>query len=378
MPMVRSMLKRLSGRTLNTSLSPDQSIAHGATYYAGMLLTNSAFAKSILNPTAAARLAQFKQRSVSARALGILVRDHETGQRVPHYILPAHTQLPTSVSQIYGTVSENQRKVHLRIVESGTAADTTYVELGTCMIEPLPENLPEATEIEVTIRYDEQARVHVSAKVLATGQEAQTEIIRPENMLVSALNDESDGSEVSVKSDNQPHLAGSKSSDAVPLVSKPVSPNLPAKAVEAAKPIPGPKSRTAKNAHIENSNTPIPLCNQCGEPLDSRGKCSRCESALVKSPRGGQPAKPKQAAGKIVPPAPVKPAVKTQSQKMADEAAYDFLTDDDYLSSGPKASKKAASQKAGHNPAPAVEKSQDSTSSKDMDDSEFWRLLNDQ
>src|SRR5262249_30278648 len=39
MPMVRSMLKRLSGRTLNTSLSPDQSIAHGATYYAGMLLT---------------------------------------------------------------------------------------------------------------------------------------------------------------------------------------------------------------------------------------------------------------------------------------------------------------------------------------------------
>ena len=63
MPMMRSLFKRLSGRTLNTSLSPDQSIAHGATYYAGMLLSNSAFAQSILNPTAAARLTQMRGMS---------------------------------------------------------------------------------------------------------------------------------------------------------------------------------------------------------------------------------------------------------------------------------------------------------------------------
>ena len=94
MPMVRSMLKRLSGRTLNTSLSPDQSIAHGATYYAGMLLTNNAFAKSILKPQAFERLAQFKQRSTNARDLGILIRDPETGQRVPHFILPATRSYP--------------------------------------------------------------------------------------------------------------------------------------------------------------------------------------------------------------------------------------------------------------------------------------------
>jgi len=46
MPMVRRMLKQIGGyKTLNTSLSPDQSIAHGATYYAGMLLANNAFEK---------------------------------------------------------------------------------------------------------------------------------------------------------------------------------------------------------------------------------------------------------------------------------------------------------------------------------------------
>ena len=38
MPMIKESLKKLSGRTLNSSLSPEQSIAHGAAYYAGMLL----------------------------------------------------------------------------------------------------------------------------------------------------------------------------------------------------------------------------------------------------------------------------------------------------------------------------------------------------
>lgn len=190
MPMVRTLLKKLSGTTLNTSLSPDQSIAHGATYYAGMLLSNNAFARSILNPTAAARLQQFRQQSVNARALGILVRDLDDEQRVPHYMLPANTQLPASVTQMVGTVMPNQKRVHLHIVESGTAADQQFVELGTCVIDPLPPNLPEGTEIEVSIQYDEQARVHVSAKVVETGQEAHTEIVRTENVLVSALQDE--------------------------------------------------------------------------------------------------------------------------------------------------------------------------------------------
>ncbi|HTN04279.1 MAG TPA: Hsp70 family protein [Planctomycetaceae bacterium] len=190
MPMVRTLLKKLSGTTLNTSLSPDQSIAHGATYYAGMLLSNNAFARSILNPAAAARLQQFRQQSVNARALGILVRDLDDEQRVPHYMLPANTQLPASVTQMVGTVMPNQKRVHLHIVESGTAADQQFVELGTCVIDPLPPNLPEGTEIEVSIQYDEQARVHVSAKVVETGQEAHTEIVRSENVLVSALQDE--------------------------------------------------------------------------------------------------------------------------------------------------------------------------------------------
>ena len=352
MPMVRSLFKKLSGRTLNTSLSPDQSIAHGATYYAGMLLTNSTFAKSILNPTAAARLAQFKQQSATARSLGLLIRDAETHTRVPHYILPANTPLPVSVSQIYGTVSDNQRKVHLRIVESGTAADAQYVELGTCLIEPLPENLPEGTEIEVTISYDEQARVHVDAKVLKTGQAAHTEIVRPENMVVKTLSEGAeeadDGTEAAVKSTpavtapaaapktsvpaarpatpgtpapaikpsatpsmKSPPAPAAKSvplvsasapgklsaeSSAPPLKQKPAAPAaLGPKPVPAPKPVPSTKAGRSVSA-LDESNEPVPLCNKCGEPLDARGVCSSCKTAasstITKSPAAPKPAHP--------------------------------------------------------------------------------------
>ena len=305
MPMIRSLFKRLSGRTLNTSLSPDQSIAHGATYYAGMLLSNSTFAQSILNSTAAARLKQFKQHSATARALGVLIRDAATQTRVPHYILPANTPLPTSVTQIYGTVSDNQRRVHLRIVESGTAADVSHVELGMCRVDPLPENLPEGTEIEVTIRYDEQARVHVEAKVLQTGQIAQTEIVRPENMVVSALSEGAEAAdsdaEVSVRS--IPAALTPPSAPAPARASAPVEPSARPKPVAPASAIlksavapravsaPTIKPMKAGAAFLEDSNQPIPLCNKCGDPLDARGQCVKCRSPQGVSKPSSSPTK---------------------------------------------------------------------------------------
>lgn len=178
MPMVRDMLKSMSGWTLNTSLSPDQSIAHGATYYAGMLLSNSEFVHSIFSEAVSDRLSRMRQQSVNARDLGILVRDPESGKRFPHYLIPANTSLPTSVTQVYGTVMPDQQRVHLQVIESGTIADQDYVRVGECQINDLQPGLPVNSEIEVTIHYDENARVHVSAKESRSGRRATAEIIR--------------------------------------------------------------------------------------------------------------------------------------------------------------------------------------------------------
>ncbi|WP_397568180.1 Hsp70 family protein [Schlesneria sp. T3-172] len=405
MPMVRKMLKDLSGRTLNTSLSPDQSIAHGATYYAGMLLTNNSFAKSILKPQAFDRLAQFKQKSSSARALGVLIRDQETGQRVPNYILPAHTPLPASVKQSYGTVSDNQRRVHLRIVESGTAADSDFVELGDCLIEPLPENLPEGTEIEVTISYDEQARVHVAAKVQATGQEAQTEIVRPENLVVSALHDaDQDVDEIIRLEPEKTAVAATNQAPAESInLDFPIGP-LAEERKPAAPPAPLPRiNRPAESimTKLEESSRPIPLCNQCGDPIDAGGKCPHCQSpAIVDKKATVKPAAPPLTAAprKSVTPAATRPDNGTAVAKPAsnssaavpvteDQELLDFLRDTadskELIANGNKpVAASAAKPKIKPPPLPPTQpqaksgsprKIQESLPLAPDDDAEFWK-----
>jgi len=157
MPMIDEMLPHAQGTTISKALSPDQSIAHGATYYAGMLLTNSEFVHSIIDKSAVARLSKMTQQSVNARELGILIRDMKTDTRVPYYLIPANMPLPASATKTFGTVVPGQRRVNLFIIESGAGTDKPYAELGNCTIHELPANLPAESRIAVTISYDDPA-----------------------------------------------------------------------------------------------------------------------------------------------------------------------------------------------------------------------------
>ncbi len=296
MPMIRKMLKQISGTTLNDSLSPDQSIAHGAAFYAGMLLTGNKFAASSLNAEATARLARVKQQSVNARALGIIVRDTATGTRFPHYLLPKDSALPASFRQRFGTVVKDQRRVHLRIVESGTSPEAPFVELGSCIIDDLPPELPEGTPIEVTIRYDEQACVHVEARELNSGKSARTSIIREENLQVKAAEDVGPvgepptvatvppavvavAPEVGLKSTFRPSDSG--------IQLKSQRPRVPVQSGKAQLPTIQPSAKAAPGRRsLDDAEHPVPLCNECGEPLNHKGQCLSCKATVP----GGAPA----------------------------------------------------------------------------------------
>jgi molecular chaperone DnaK len=330
MPMIRQMLQRVSGTTLNQTLSPDQSISNGAAYYAGMLASGGGFSrKSFLSKEATARLSKFKQQSVNARALGILVKDKETGDRIPHYLIPANTPLPCAFRQSFGTVSEDQRRVHLHIVESGTSDDRPPVKLGACVIEDLPADLPLATPVEVTIRYDEQARVHVSARELNSGKSARTSIVREENLVPGSGESQrpADASLLpaapqrsSTPTPVPPPLPAAKStfrpaaqgtapprSESAPVKPKPAgSPPAPAKSqpsvgspaprapVAATSATPPKKKRTVVVPSIDDADRPLLLCEKCGEPLGPRGVCVSCSAKS--SPAGIKDVSPKPAA----------------------------------------------------------------------------------
>jgi len=298
MPMIRNRLKQMSGTTLNSALSPDQSIAHGATYYAGMLLSNKKFAKSILNPKATQRLSQIKQHSVTARGLGVLIRDMKTRNKVPHYLIPANTSLPAAETHTFGTVVDNQKRVHLQIVESSTSEEKPPVKLGGCVIEDLPPDLPEGSEIAVTIQYDRQARVQVSARDVTSGKEASTEILRQENLVNQLETDKPDETELAyVRSERQSAASPRKTADRSQPAPKPAAgkrspksrrqdkqstaPNQSVR--ETPKPRPIPMHNTVEHG-LEQAAQPIPLCNSCGEPLNLRGDCPACGPVLRPEP----------------------------------------------------------------------------------------------
>ena len=111
MPMIRDLLQKMSGRTLNRTLSPDQSIAHGAASYAGMLLSGDGRAQDLFSGKVSERLGRIQQQSVNARPLGIMVRDQQAGRRVPCWLIRANTVLPAAVTHIFGTAGPNQRRV---------------------------------------------------------------------------------------------------------------------------------------------------------------------------------------------------------------------------------------------------------------------------
>jgi molecular chaperone DnaK len=325
MPMIDKMLHGLKGTTLSKALSPDQSIAHGATYYAGMLLTNSEFVHSIIDPTAVARLSKMRQQSVNARDLGILIRDVKTNSRVPYYLIPANTPLPASATKVFGTVVRNQKRVNLFIIESGAGTERPYAELGNCTIQELPPDLPPESKIAVTISYDASARVQVAARDLTKGCEARTEIQRGENLVVREAAEEEILTLEPVADRMTMQMAPTPPARPSPTAPKSSVPKPPARqastppsrppAVKAAPPRPAPNRQGvppgAETLDAESAAAiPAPLCEKCDGFLDENGECPACRRRAAARPAAT--GSPKPSAGRAPAPAPKPQAARPQ------------------------------------------------------------------
>jgi hypothetical protein len=195
------------------------------------------------------------------------------------------------------------------IVESGTSAEQPYVVLGDCQIDGLPPNLPEGSKIDVTISYDQEAKVHVSAKDAASGKSAHTEILRQENIVAQLASDPRVGA-----------------SDSVVLADEKVA-NPFKKPATAAPNAPGAGLSSDKwEAFFDQTpSKPIPLCAECGRPLDEHRTCPHCAAAAQaqgKSPRQKAPpttempaATAERIANRVPPPIPKAPAAKPPASK---------------------------------------------------------------
>jgi molecular chaperone DnaK len=171
MPMVRQMLRGLSGRQPNTSVAPDEAVAHGAALRAGLLLAERA-----------GRPRPFVIKNVNSHSLGVVGTDPKTRRQRSGILIPRNTRLPVTRKRTFKTQKANQKSILVRIVEGESPSADDCTQIGRCTVRDLPPGLPVRSPVAVLFHYEPNGRLKVRVTVPGTGREVETEIAR-ENSL---------------------------------------------------------------------------------------------------------------------------------------------------------------------------------------------------
>jgi len=171
MPMVRRMLRELSGREPDDSVAADEAVAHGAALHARLLLDRLD-----------GRPPQFAIKNVNSHSLGVVGMDALTGRRCNGIIIPRHTRLPVACKRIFHTRKAGQRSLGVEIVEGESFSADDCIQIGRCAVRRLPPDLPAHTPVEIVFNYKPDGRLKVLVAIPGTTRREKVEIVRPNGM----------------------------------------------------------------------------------------------------------------------------------------------------------------------------------------------------
>jgi molecular chaperone DnaK len=171
MPAVVQMLRDLSGKEPDASVSADEAVAHGAALHAGWLSSQEE-----------GRSPRFSVRNVNSHSLGVVATEPRTGRLRTAVLIPRNTPLPITARRVFRTERVDQRSVLVQIVEGESLSPEGCSPVGQCTVAPLPPGLPAGTQIDVRFRYAANGRLRVHVAVQNTTAEVHSEIIRPNSL----------------------------------------------------------------------------------------------------------------------------------------------------------------------------------------------------
>lgn len=182
MPAVHEMLRRISGKEPDRSLDPDQVVARGAVIYANILATRGKEVGLELDDDVRHELENMNITDVNAHSLGIAVFSRRLGKAVNEILIPKNHRLPCAYSRVFPLREAGATRVRVRVLEGEAPEPEANIELGECIVDDLPENLPARAPIQVRISFDADGRVRVMALDMTGGRFAHAEIEHRSNL----------------------------------------------------------------------------------------------------------------------------------------------------------------------------------------------------
>jgi molecular chaperone DnaK len=176
MPMCGQMLRDLSGKPPDNSLAVSEVVARGAALHAGIVAARHAETSGLLEAGVRDALGDVVEIHVNAHSLGIEVRQQT--ERVNDILIGRNTQLPAAASRVYFTVSPNQSKVRVRVLQGEAHQSEACISIGECWVEGLPPNLPQGSPVQVRCGVASNGLVDVMALDMTSGRMARVEIRR--------------------------------------------------------------------------------------------------------------------------------------------------------------------------------------------------------
>lgn len=174
MPMIKNMLTQLTKKTLCEDLNPDECVALGAAYQAGLLGLED---DKITSNAALNRLKKVKINLINSHSLSTILWSTKDSCEYLHRMIPKSTLVPKIKTDRFYTIADNQTSVRIRVVEGESEAVEDAKIIGECLLDGLPPR-PKGQEVEVSYHYNENGMLEVNARDTATGINAKTTIDR--------------------------------------------------------------------------------------------------------------------------------------------------------------------------------------------------------
>jgi len=153
MPMVQSIVANCFPN-VEIALLPGDAVAKGAAMYA-----------DLRQSMGVGETPNLKVEAVTSRSLGMLGTNIKTGEKVNAIVLPKDTRRPVKIRKILKTHQDNQQNLLVQLIEGESPNPDECIDLGKCVVDNLPHNLPAKSPIGLIFHYDVNGLLSLEAEI---------------------------------------------------------------------------------------------------------------------------------------------------------------------------------------------------------------------